>query len=309
MGLFLLYLIMKKLLILCLLLCSVKTQAQNVLTVGSVYNYEAGDVICTRSHWPSNVLSWPMPIVQTILAKAYNSDSSAVTYTIEAKSYYVTGNPPNFDTLVNTNTGTHTVNDLDSIIGKYNIADSTYFFPNIPFCPANGIGFSTDSILSDTSGFDCNFETRTWETMGCSMDFEPCTTNITYINGIGGPFGHFHYPSEYCDGNYTFIYSIKNNGQDTCGVYMRLATGITENVFDNNLVIYPNPTNGTTTILAKAGIIKYALLVSSQGANLQEFTAISGPLTIDLSTYPTGLYFIRLVDGKGLYHTKKLIRE
>ena len=301
---------MRTLLILCLFtFCTITIKAQNVVTFGSVYNYEVGDVICTRTHWSSDVTSWPMPIVQTFLAKSYNTDSSAITYTIETKSFTVTGNPPNFDTLIATNIADKVVTFLDSVIGAYSITDSTYYFPGLPSCSNTGAGFSTDSILSDTSGLVCNNGFRKWHTFGCSMDFEPCQTEITYINGIGGPFGHFHYPAEYCDGDYSYIYSIKNNGQDTCGVYLRLATGITENVFDNNPVYYPNPTNGTTTVLAKAGIIKYALLTSSQGANLQEFTSIAGALTIDLSAYPTGLYFIRLIDGKGLYHTKKLIRE
>lgn len=301
---------MKKLLILCLLLmCAVSAQAQNVLTVGSVYNYEVGDVICSRINWLPNAPTWPMPVVKTVLAKAYNADSSSITYTSEMKWYNVTGNPPNFDTLIAIDTINDIFTDLDSIIGSYDTIDSVYFFPQLPHCPSTGAGFDSKYIYSDTSGLSCAYNFRRWQTTGCAIGVEPCYTTIQYIDGVGGPFGYFHNQFEFCEGYTDFIYSIKNNGQDTCGVYMRLTTGISENTFDNNLLIYPNPTNGTSIILAKAGIIKYALLVSSQGANLQEFIATSGPLTIDLSAYPTGLYFIRLVDGKGLYHTKKLIRE
>jgi hypothetical protein len=74
--------------------------------------------------------------------------------------------------------------------------------------------------------------------------------------------------------------------------------------------VYPNPTNGTTNVeirgLENFKIIKVEIYDIFGECNYQQTTS-SARLQIDLSTRPSGIYFLRIVDEKGFTYSKKVI--
>ena len=74
-----------------------------------------------------------------------------------------------------------------------------------------------------------------------------------------------------------------------------IVTALNENA-DNNVQIYPNPTNG---LLNVSGNGTMHITVSNMlGQNLFETTA-EGNATLDLSSYGQGFYLVRIATEKG----------
>jgi hypothetical protein len=68
---------------------------------------------------------------------------------------------------------------------------------------------------------------------------------------------------------------------------------------ENRLVnLYPNPTTGIVTI-ESALVLKEVFLLDSNGKILESQSRNSDNATIDLSAYPSGLYFVRLITEAG----------
>lgn len=81
-------------------------------------------------------------------------------------------------------------------------------------------------------------------------------------------------------------------------VYDNVA-GINENILAN-VEIYPNPTNGLTTVVAEKGSIR---ILSITGNTVLE-TESNGKTTIDLTTQPAGIYFVETSNSKGVNRTR-----
>lgn len=86
---------------------------------------------------------------------------------------------------------------------------------------------------------------------------------------------------------------------DEFSVWTKALGGVlsTSNIDDSNsLTLYPNPTNGIFTI--KGDFNNYAIqILSLNGAIYQDLSNQNSPIEIDLSMLPTGLYFVKVVNG------------
>src|SRR5262249_15233665 len=72
---------------------------------------------------------------------------------------------------------------------------------------------------------------------------------------------------------------------------------------------YPNPTKGTFTIIGNNAPITGVTLMSLDGKSLQELTNFVSGNTINLASYPTGLYLIAVKDGTGETRLIKVFKE
>lgn len=84
-----------------------------------------------------------------------------------------------------------------------------------------------------------------------------------------------------------------------------ITTGINFNQVENNISFYPNPTSG---IILISGVKNGTIIVyNSLGQIIKKIKNIN---TIDLSAYNCGLYFIQVINEKGvLIKTSRIVRE
>jgi hypothetical protein len=83
-------------------------------------------------------------------------------------------------------------------------------------------------------------------------------------------------------------------------------SGLTKEVTDNmDIVLFPNPTNKEINISCKKGILGSILIYNNIGTKLFEETSNETSLTIDISNFGKGIYFInQLETGKSLRFLK-----
>ncbi len=85
---------------------------------------------------------------------------------------------------------------------------------------------------------------------------------------------------------------------------------VVENNFQNQIAIYPNPTKNILSIEID-GMIENAIieLLNLQGQIIERYEVdINSTVIIDLSNYPSGLYFSRISNGKK-YYIAKVFKE
>jgi hypothetical protein len=74
--------------------------------------------------------------------------------------------------------------------------------------------------------------------------------------------------------------------------------------------VFPNPVNGRTTIRIPASILPGSLVIQDMRGE-RVFTKIltHSEIIVDMSRYPSGIYFVTFIANQGQVYTKKLIRE
>lgn len=102
-------------------------------------------------------------------------------------------------------------------------------------------------------------------------------------------------------------------GQDLGGIY-RYEHDETSNVSlpeieQSNLNIYPNPTIGTITISSGEVQIERVELINLQSQLVYSETTSAKKLSIDLSEYPAGVYFVSAALSNGQMVTRKVVKQ
>ena len=82
-----------------------------------------------------------------------------------------------------------------------------------------------------------------------------------------------------------------------------------ENVAEDNLVLSPNPTNGTFIIKDQYGVGEFnsVSIADINGRELQSFKSIHAGDEIDISTLPAGIYMVAVQYDNGMVQQQKLI--
>jgi hypothetical protein len=99
------------------------------------------------------------------------------------------------------------------------------------------------------------------------------------------------------DGNYAVII-FENGCSDTSACYNISIIGVNENIYNNELSIYPNPTNGKITIEFKRYYDNIILNVTNmQGMSVlnQTFESELKTILLDLNEFEPGIYIIKLI--------------
>ncbi len=94
------------------------------------------------------------------------------------------------------------------------------------------------------------------------------------------------------------------------GIAGCMTLSVEENRLLENLFIYPNPVSGVLTIQAATGFgsSTTAKLINSLGQVVLSFTLAQNQNTIDLSAYPSGLYYLVISDKENI-RTEKVIKN
>jgi hypothetical protein len=77
---------------------------------------------------------------------------------------------------------------------------------------------------------------------------------------------------------------------------------------NSNIKIYPNPTNAMLNIDILEGTYDEIVIFSTSGKLLYKVENNSNNLSIDVSQYASGMYFIKFVSN-GIAVTKRFIKE
>jgi len=123
------------------------------------------------------------------------------------------------------------------------------------------------------------------------------------------------------DGGYIIFGESQSNDQDVSGnqggggdfwiVKLAGTTGVEENNIANSINISPNPTSGAFKLQmsnVKLSIINYQLSIYNVlGERVYEMD--NGQLSIDLSSQPSGIYFIKVQTEKESFTQKLIIRK
>jgi len=96
---------------------------------------------------------------------------------------------------------------------------------------------------------------------------------------------------------------------DTSSCYYISSIGINESSINNHIIASPNPTTGQITISLEERTPTTITLRNSLGQHLlSEKHPSSNEVVFDISSYPTGMYFLKL-EMNGIVITKKVVKE
>ena len=126
---------------------------------------------------------------------------------------------------------------------------------------------------------------------------------IAKINSIGNG-EHDYTKVDFVKDINTVYYRIKqmdNNGYYTYSPVIKLQPYNNKQVY-----IYPNPIKDVVTISVGSSVVNKKIHITDlNGKILKSIKVVSASFTIDLSEYPSGVYFLKLEDGK----TEKIIKQ
>jgi hypothetical protein len=127
---------------------------------------------------------------------------------------------------------------------------------------------------------------------------------ITY-NTISGATSQNYSPTQ---NGYCFVIVTDNNScdSDTSNIIHFTSVDIPEIIANNEIIIYPNPTNDKINIEGlQAGTME---LISSTGHIIKNFKITGTKTILDMSNLSVGVYVLRMKSKDGIV-TKKLIKE
>ncbi len=95
----------------------------------------------------------------------------------------------------------------------------------------------------------------------------------------------------------TSFYRLKQTDFDGQFTYSKVETITLNNSFNNDVLVYPNPTNNKITVVSDQKEMEQILVLNSLGQDVTRFTSIENQNTttceIDLSNLSKGVYFVR----------------
>ena len=86
-----------------------------------------------------------------------------------------------------------------------------------------------------------------------------------------------------------------------------LNTNVDENEVTAFATVYPNPAKSTFTITGKS--LKVAEIVNTLGQRVATAKNKGNQMTVDISSLPTGIYFINITDSEGRKCVRKVVKE
>ena len=197
--------------------------------------------------------------------------------------------------------------DLDNIIGKMVTiyAHIDLDLDSIDDLNLNGQYVKRGDLVSKNlysgtkGGPHLHFEIRYYRTADTSLE-----------DFYGGNTGDNTSPSS---GNWTYGYWNPNHGYGFAHPLNQINTGnlsIDDNNLYNQIKIYPNPTDDIFTIEIKELVKNTKIkLLNFKGQLLEKYeVGTNNKIPIDLSVYPSGIYFVRVSNGIKTYNTK-IIKE
>ena len=150
---------------------------------------------------------------------------------------------------------------------------------------------------------------------GNCMESEPCTDTVKIVEKIG-PIKSYLLPSQKCVFDYSEGGSLRCYIDNDLGYLNYSWTGVNCGYINEQyqliddadeespLVTYPNPCNDLLHIVLNNDNNTDVFLYDNQGNMVCQFSNIAKDFDIDMSNFPTGLYFLKVIDGLKILTTK-----
>lgn len=162
----------------------------------------------------------------------------------------------------------------------------------------NAVGFSTPT--KGYIGMGYPNKTDFWQ-------YNPVTDSWLQVSSFNGEGRLF--PSAFSIGNKAYVglgYSVGTQGAiyyNDIWQFQEPALGLAQNEVQNSINVYPNPANNFITITPNDDVIQ-VIIFNAQGT--EELKAITN--TIDISSLASGIYFLKIINSKGVF-LKKIIKK
>jgi hypothetical protein len=87
--------------------------------------------------------------------------------------------------------------------------------------------------------------------------------------------------------------------------------GVENIASENGLMIYPNPTNSVISIRLSVGSIKIIEVMNLQGEKMElPVTSLNSDYCkLITENLPSGVYFVKVIDSKGISSVSKFVKE
>ena len=164
---------------------------------------------------------------------------------------------------------------------------------------------------------DCDPSANKYELIGKDGNFEifviSLSTDGLFNRAKSFPSTKSDYPyALWVNNNYLFVAgyftgtimldNINVNGDDTYPSYNGFLAKFSDianlntkdfNLYSDNIVLYPNPTNGNISLNSKT-IVKTVSILDQSGKLLKDIEINNNVATLNLQNYPNGIYYLRL---------------
>ncbi len=306
---------MKKYLLLFLLLfAKAEVQAQSLMTVGQIYDYDIGDIFIRTG---GGIYSPPTYTTITITDKYFSATFDTVFYISNSTAYTPPGCASCVATYDTTYNDTISYTNLNDTVGSGLGSKIHYWYINC-IDTAGYTGIWVDTVYYDTS-FCAKLTTKIsrmdngpFLTDSCYWYFEPYWGYDEYGEGVGIRSHYYNICSQgafFCEEVGGLLFYKK--GIDSCGFrpMIPLPNSVMEYASSKLFKINPNPLAYQTQITFSEEQINSLLTVSNiLGEKLQEFSFSGKLLVLDCGKFSNGLYFLSVSNSRGKF-TLKIIVE
>ena len=180
-----------------------------------------------------------------------------------------------------------------------NVTHISYFSPVIS-CDS----IITTNITIDPINLTVNQSVFTLTTVATATSYQWIDCNNSNLPISGETNQSFTATS---DGDYAVV--ITNGScSDTSACYNITGTGISNLNDDNNISVYPNPTNNSITISTTNIIANKIELKDVYGRTIKILQPNSSQTILDLQNVESGIYFVQIVNGNS-QQTVKIIKQ
>ncbi|NOU46985.1 MAG: T9SS type A sorting domain-containing protein [Bacteroidales bacterium] len=278
---------MKKTFLLILIFVVTTTlAAQDLMTIGEVFDFEIGDEFQTKG---DGLNQPPNADRITITDKYFSSESDSVFYVQFHNSYYSDYDGINY---FYTKTDTVMYTNLDSSITTFDswISNDT----NMSY-------YDTVNVISDQY---CNTLINGFH---CSIGFfEPVSITRLFGKGLGLVKYYEYNPVDWSDMD-IFLFYYKKNGI-SCGIPDTLFVSVPEDIVKPEIKIIPNPANVSFRVVPGTFTYKEMKIFGSNGSLIRSQIVHNENLTFDCSFLDAGIYFVLFTSESTSYGTKLVIR-
>ena len=273
-----------------LLIISLSTTivAQELMTIGEVFDFEIGDEFQTKYD-----IMFPNADRITIIDKYFSVNNDSVFYVQYHNSY-----SSDLDDMYNLvyhfreNTDTITYTNLNNSITTFN----------------EWISYDTSMSYYDTineiSNQYCDMHIIGFN---CAVGFfEPISITRIFGNGLGwvkNAYWDFAGSSEWDK----LLFYYRKNGI-SCGIPDTLFVSVSEDIVNPEIKIIPNPANVSFRVEPGTFTYKEMKIFGSNGSLIRSQIVHNDNLTFDCSFLDAGIYFVLLTTESTSYMAKLLIR-
>lgn len=201
--------------------------------------------------------------------------------------------------------------DIQTACNSYTWIDGNTYTSNnntATYILENSIG--CDSIVTldltiipfDATATQIDAVTIQANTTGASYQWLDCDNNYAPINGETGQ--SFEATS---NGNYAVEVST-NNCTDTSDCFVINSVGLPHQDINEGIELFPNPTSGKVKVIFNEVHTRSMTLTNLKGQKLKEIEVNDKGFELDLSAFPSGIYFLNVESDEGIL-VKKIVKE